>query len=30
MTWGEFLSDRLFRVMLQLLCVTLAALFLWA
>ena len=30
MTLGEFLSDRLFRVMLQLLCVTLAALFLWA
>lgn len=29
MTFGEFLSDRLLRVMIQLLCVGLAALFLW-
>lgn len=29
MTFGEFLSDRLLRIMLQLLCVGLAALFLW-
>ena len=30
MTLGEFLSDRLLRIMIQLLCVTLAGLFLWA
>ena len=30
MTFGEFLSDRLFRIMVQLLCVALAGLFLWA
>lgn len=29
MTFGEFLSDRLLRIMIQLLCVGLAALFLW-
>lgn len=29
MTLWEFLSDRLFRIMIQLLCVGLAALFLW-
>ena len=30
MTLGEFLSDRLLRIMIQLLCITLAGLFLWA
>lgn len=29
MTFGEFLSDRFLRIMIQLLCVGLAALFLW-
>lgn len=30
MMFGEFLSDRLLRIMIQLLCVGLAALFLWS